>query len=106
MNWHSLSVSPLELRIQTTLQSGQAFRWISISPGTWMCVLQGHVISLKETSTDVLFQSNSDPKEILQLLRNYFQLSTSLADLYQQWSARDLNFSQRSARLPGLRILR
>lgn len=42
----------------------------------------------------------------IDLLRDYFQLSVSLAELYKSWSKSDLTFEQTARKFAGVRMLR
>nr|KAJ3423183.1 8-oxoguanine glycosylase ogg1 [Polyrhizophydium stewartii] len=104
--WQSLGVAPAELRLHRTLVCGQAFRWRQLAPDTWGGVIAQHMVP----EHDVLFHFYDDRLQLDRaraLLRDYFQLDTSLAQLYERWSA-DKNFASkvREQQLIGLRVLR
>ncbi len=40
------------------------------------------------------------------LIRNYFNLTPNLADLYEMWSLADPNFKKRAPKFTGVRILK
>ncbi|KAJ1650879.1 8-oxoguanine glycosylase ogg1 [Dispira simplex] len=115
--WYDLKVSPQELRLTTTLQSGQSFRWQATDSGEWSYVLGSQLVTLKETPTTVLFRIH--PKQssptitathlvdtARRLLWDYFQLDVKLATLYRRWSQVDANFRTKGLQFPGLRVLR
>ena len=114
MKWHSLNVPPTELRILTTLQSGQSFRWTLTQDNQqtiFTSVLQSHLICLFESSTDVFYgcpldSSKSTIDRVREILVDYFQLKVPLEPLYKQWSLVDENFKRKCRGFPGLRILR
>ncbi|KAI9096103.1 N-glycosylase/DNA lyase [Phlyctochytrium arcticum] len=107
-DWHSLSVPSNELRLDTTLQCGQAFRWIKTGENEWTCALWDRLVSLTQTDNDVLFRTHppSDPAITSALLNDYFQLHINLGELYADWSKRDANFRKRAVNFQGIRILR
>lgn len=104
MNWTALKIAPAELRIHSTLNCGQSFRWIQSNPNEWTGVIQTHIVSLRQTPSDILFSSPSPPNIVLLLLKRYFQLDVPLEELYTVWK-HDVNFSKKHVHLPGLRVL-
>ncbi|KAJ1973482.1 8-oxoguanine glycosylase ogg1 [Dimargaris xerosporica] len=111
--WHDLCLSPAELRISHTLQSGQTFRWKQTGSQEWASVLNGQLIALKETDTTTLFTvlttpsplSSDEIAETTSVLTSYFQTHVNLHDCYQRWSALDTNFRAKALCFPGVRIL-
>ncbi|XP_069062245.1 N-glycosylase/DNA lyase isoform X2 [Pleurodeles waltl] len=61
---------------------------------------------LKEEPEEEFFGVGEDLKMEVEILRDYFQLEISLADLYKRWSAADTHFEQVAHTFPGVRILR
>ncbi|KAJ1342568.1 hypothetical protein BSLG_002885 [Batrachochytrium salamandrivorans] len=106
--WHSLGVSPEELRITRSLLCGQAFRWVRLDSDIWGGVISQHLVALRQTDMDIYFHFYSDAvqtSEARALLWDYFQLDSSLKSLYKTWSA-DSNFSKKGSesrinRTPG-----
>ncbi|KAJ3102433.1 hypothetical protein HDU97_000576 [Phlyctochytrium planicorne] len=95
-----------ELSLKITLNSGQSFRWRETGDNQYSSVVGGHVISLRQTNTDVLFTSHtSDNDTAFELLNDYFRLDIKLEDLYKQWSM-DMNFEKRAKHFQGIRLLR
>ncbi|XP_071947831.1 N-glycosylase/DNA lyase-like [Antedon mediterranea] len=129
-NWKKLTCTLQELRLDVALVCGQSFRWKEIKPGVFRSVLAGGVWTLTQTNEgDVLYEVNrpETPKHKLSnkcrvtthattktkfqltdedILKDYFQLNTSLKDLYDQWSKADSNFSKIASKFVGVRTLR
>jgi N-glycosylase/DNA lyase len=113
--WHALAASPAELRLQSTLENGQCFGWHK-QPGedpVWVGVLGRRLLMLRETATDTEYRcltssggGHDDTDAIGHELRDYFQLSTPLVPLYEEWSAADTRMKTVASCLPGMRVLR
>ena len=118
--WHSLNISPSELRCDVTLTNGQCFGWRKHPTlREWTGVLDHTVLTLRQTPTDTLYTihhppspplssstSSPTPSSLTSLLRDYFFLDrVSLSSLYSQWSA-DRRFASIAPHLLGLRLLR
>ncbi|KND04640.1 8-oxoguanine DNA-glycosylase (ogg) [Spizellomyces punctatus DAOM BR117] len=104
--WHCLSVKPEELRLDTTLNCGQSFRWVNTGDNQWTSVLSGRIITLRQTDDDILYRTPGDNVgDVAELLRDYFQLDVDLGELYKQWRT-DANFEKKAGRFMGIRILR
>ncbi|KAI8851038.1 n-glycosylase/DNA lyase-like protein [Chytridium lagenaria] len=88
--WWSLRTPPKELRLDATLFSGQSFLWRQTAPNEYTSVLQGHIVTLKQTDNDIL---------------DYFRLDVKLEQLYQEW-ANDKNFKKKCMGFEGVRLLR
>src|SRR6476661_1853516 len=114
VKWQALGAPPQELRISTTLASGQCFTWIPSTtiPGLWTGVFENRLVSLLSKPHDTFYyvhfpdpRSTIEETNIHEQLRNYFQLNVSLTGLYKKWSEDD-NFSKKSKHFPGLRVLK
>ncbi|KAJ3016613.1 8-oxoguanine glycosylase ogg1 [Thoreauomyces humboldtii] len=107
--WHSLRVTPAELRLDTTLNCGQSFRWRATGESQWTNVLgePPTIVSLRQTEFDVEFQAQgpSAPDAVRDMLRDYFQLEVDLKALYTRWNT-DPNFKKKAGAFNGIRILR
>lgn len=103
--WQPLGTPPEELRCDVTLVCGQSFRWRAIGTDTWRGVIGSHVVTLRQTSDEVLYHCNPEA-DLSDVLRDYFQLHISLAPLYRQWQEADTRFAQVAPAFPGLRVLR
>ncbi|KAL8902796.1 MAG: hypothetical protein Q9207_004369 [Kuettlingeria erythrocarpa] len=126
--WQKLPVSLTELCLDTTLRCGQSFRWRKVDD-TWHCGLNGRVLSLRQDSTHLHYQSvfpnnavelptppSSSPgsahhpsredDDTEALVHHYLNLEPDLTELYEQWSTVDANFKKKAPRFAGVRILR
>eukprot|EP00127_Corallochytrium_limacisporum_P005898 Clim_evm43s214 gene=Clim_evmTU43s214 len=127
--WRRLTeVKPCELRLNTTLLCGQAFRWkvqkgLTNGDAVYTGVIEDRLIKLREDEEGIFFwecgrrkiknKSNSCSPEFGReslstesLLRDYFQLDTQLQPLYAQWSLVDPRFKVLGLVFPGTRVLR
>ena len=109
--------APCELRLHSTLENGQCFGWHRQGDQPiWVGVLGRRLLALRETESDCLFRCLSRSPAILpsvdedaalrEELRDYFQLETPLAPLYETWSAADERMATVARALPGMRVLR
>lgn len=113
VNWTFLT-STSELCLSTTLRSGQSFRWTLMSDKSFASVLGQSLVVLKEDHTGVYFREIRDSKvkveqpsdDLQSVLKDYFQLDVSIDKLYEEWSAADPNFKEKSKIGKGVRILR
>jgi 3-methyladenine DNA glycosylase/8-oxoguanine DNA glycosylase len=101
-----LGISCENLRLSTTLLSGQSFRWVETNENEYTISISDMLLTLKETESDVLYQvhenpSNNNPKQIIE---KYFRLDIDLPELYKLWS-KDPNFSRKAKNVIGLRLL-
>ena len=99
---------------------GQSFRWkvlpptnlFSIPPvpsnsSIYIGVLFKKLILLSQDDKNVYYLSvNNDCEKTEEQLKDYFQLSTNLSQLYQTWSDNDSIFEKLSNTYQGVRILR
>lgn len=94
---------PLDL--ESTLLSGQAFRWRK--EGEWYNgVLFGNVVNMRAVQDRIEIVSAPDPTTtIAPLLRNYLSLNVDLAEVYASLS-RDEHLRQPVERYRGMRVLR
>ena len=123
----SLPVPVSELCLKFTLCSGQSFRWKKRQTAgqseEWVGVIGRDVVSLSQDEAAGLLHyefltrssssrtANSDGSKKMklreeQVLSDYFQLETSLADLYSEWRKRDVLFDSVAVKFPGVRVLR
>ncbi|KAI8823472.1 DNA N-glycosylase [Fimicolochytrium jonesii] len=117
--WESLRVTPADLRLDTTLNCGQSFRWVKTGEEEWTSVLKGKIVSLRQEESDILFKlheqtagdefATTAPLESQEafrpVLEDYFQLNVDLKGLYEKWKM-DLNFKKKASFFAGIRILR
>ncbi|CAG8452241.1 7057_t:CDS:2 [Paraglomus brasilianum] len=105
--WRCLDTSPDELRLDTTLKCGQAFRWRLSGPDEWSCAFKGKLISIRQTETSVEYRSYpTTTTDIGLFLREYFQLHINLSDCYKRWSKADKHFAKIAGGFRGIRILK
>ncbi|XP_037334231.2 N-glycosylase/DNA lyase [Pungitius pungitius] len=67
---------------------------------------KGFAGAVKKEEEEPVAVTEGDTDEEGQMLRDYFQLSVSLGDLYQQWAAADPHFEHIAGFFPGVRMLR
>ena len=125
--WVDMGVPPEELRPSATLTTGQSFSWLVVEDDEtkvaegeqktsawgvhdakeWVGPLGNRVISIRETPTTTLYRVLHGPTDGAdEYLRDYFQLDTPLAPLYEEWSGRDGRLGRIASVIPGVRILR
>ncbi|KAG5439884.1 hypothetical protein PCANB_000166 [Pneumocystis canis] len=110
--WKKIKINPDELRLETTLQAGQAFRW-KYSGEEWSCAFNHTIISLKQDASYIYYRVSGskvgllqNEDEYLEFLKNYFNLSISLSNLYKEWALKDAHFKNEIRGYKGVRILR
>ncbi|KFH65790.1 hypothetical protein MVEG_07893 [Podila verticillata NRRL 6337] len=134
--WMTFQVPRSELDLSTTLKCGQSFRWQrshrelssgAFSQPLFSCILNHKLWCLEETEdgfryrtyrSTPLSSAGSTPsqqapevtdqeiQEDKAFLHDYLQLHVPLTELYEKWSAKDLNFKAKAPLFPGVRILR
>jgi len=119
--WRHFLCSKAELRLDITLKCGQSFRWkllpqpiqSSIPPvpsnsSIYIGVLYKKLLLLSQDDNNVFYLgvNNSDCEKTEEQLKDYFQMSTNLSKLYQEWSDNDAIFEKLSTTYQGVRILR
>ncbi|CAG8660176.1 43403_t:CDS:2 [Gigaspora margarita] len=100
--WRSLRIPPEELRLDTTLKCGQAFRW-KVSGENSDIEYQSY-FPIKKSSDEVAHEFELIDK----FLMDYFNLSSkiNLRECYDRWSMADKHFSKIACQFKGIRILR
>ncbi|CAD5122019.1 DgyrCDS10473 [Dimorphilus gyrociliatus] len=107
-----LTCSINELNLRYSLTNGQAFRWRSNpEKSKWTGVIGKLVFSLQQDDIGNLLYTvhnpdNLDIKDSDQILEDYFQLKTSLTELYKEWSEMDEVIAKVIPKYPGVRTLR
>ncbi|KAI1304955.1 N-glycosylase/DNA lyase [Halotydeus destructor] len=122
-----LRVPISELNLALTLPSGQAFRWRKravtkpqCKHDVWLGVINKHVIELSQDAENetigYVFLNNSVSGEAAkrkrikidgeELLMDYFQLKSSLSQLYKTWCSNDTTFASVANKYIGVRVLR
>ncbi|KAM9475165.1 N-glycosylase/DNA lyase isoform 1-T1 [Clarias gariepinus] len=119
--WRCLSCSKTELRLDLTLDCGQTFRRqgdLDLSDGRKRKNPDNsqrsgkklkEIVKVKEEKEDVPSISMLTPEQDdrdEEVLRDYFQLSVKLEDLYKKWCDADPHFSRISNNFPGVRKVR
>lgn len=94
----------LELNLDTTLNSGQAFRWQQDSQRRWVGVIQKQVVRLWQEGNDFFSQTYPRTNDI-GLLRHYLQLDVSLSKVVQTFPD-DPHLRTAVRKYFGLRLLR
>jgi len=115
LNWKTLNCSKEEIRIDITLKCGQSFRWkpleISnpeVNNVAFIGVVRNRLWVLGQNESSILYHCVNEPEapDLAEDLRDYFQLSVSLKELYKGWAQEDPVFESLSVDFPGVRILR
>ncbi|KAH9952127.1 DNA glycosylase [Amylocystis lapponica] len=128
----SLPLPIAQLSLAAVLQCGQSFRWsicpllpagsTGVDPAApaheYRLCLRDRVVCLRQSSDTLFYRSVFPPPslarsaadfrdaETLAWLRDYFQLEIDLAEMYEQWGARDPIFHNFKERFGGIRMLR
>lgn len=106
--WRKIVLDSRELRISTVLRCGQSFRWRENEEGVWSVGYKGRVILLQQDDKNLHYASLPvDDVDIKDVIDDYFNLKTSLKDLYTDWAEKDAHFKKMTLnQLAGIRILR
>jgi len=118
IKWRTFLCSQSELRLDITLRCGQSFRWkkvedpavgrdLGLGP-VYIGVIQSKLLLLSQDAEQVFYHCVNNEKcdQTESLLKDYFQLSVNLSDLYTQWGESDPIFRKIAVDYPGVRILR
>eukprot|EP01084_Bolivina_argentea_P010616 19779_1 len=120
--WMDLRVRPAELRAHC-LETGQTFQWRKVSsntePESWLGVLNGCPLGIRSLDSTTLWRTRvsarsnkracstvDDYGNTEAILRDYFQLDTPLAPLYNSWGKADPRTHSIVQRIRGIRVLR
>lgn len=120
--WKKFPIKPIELTLSKVLRCGQTFRWKNVN-NIWSFATHDKIILLKQDEeyihyswialerTQGLSKPKSIEKETFDFIKDYFNLSIKLGDLYKEWIEVDKPFKRSlktSAfdRFTGIRILR
>jgi len=115
LNWKILKCSKEEIRIDITLKCGQSFRWKPLEIANpevnniaFVGVVKKRLWVLGQNESSILYHCVNEPEaeDLADDLKDYFQLSVSLQELYKGWSQVDPVFENLSVDFPGVRILR
>lgn len=111
-SWRSLGVDPSELCLALSLPTGQSFRWKLTGESEFTGVVDQYLVSLRQLKNDVqylLHDSDSgspDREKAEDSLRNYFNLDTSLKEVWAPFVAADARFAALAPHMAGARLLR
>ncbi len=101
----SLSLAGQPLDLETTLFSGQVFRWRKQDPW-YEGVIFGHIVRVREVEGGIAFVTTDDDVEVnASRLWDYFSLDVDLAEVYSALS-RDRGLREALDRYRGMRVLR
>jgi len=118
LKWRYFFCPESELRLDITLRCGQSFRWKQFeseepsSLGTdrpvFVGVLQSKLLLLSQSPDRIFYHcvNNEECDQTADLLKDYFQLSVNLSELYRHWADKDPIFEKIAVDYPGVRILR
>jgi len=116
IKWRTFLCSQSELRLDITLRCGQSFRWKKVEDPAvgggrgpvYIGVIQTKLLLLSQDTEQVFYHcvNNEECDKTESLLKDYFQLSVNLTDLYKEWSEVDPIFRKIGVDYPGVRILR
>jgi len=118
LKWRYFSCPESELRLDITLRCGQSFRWkqfesedpssLGTERAVFVGVLQSKLLLLSQSSDRIFYHcvNNEECDETADLLKDYFQLSVNLSELYRHWADKDPIFKKIAVDYPGVRILR
>jgi N-glycosylase/DNA lyase len=110
-SWACLGTPRRELTLDNTLPTGQSFRWRKTSSSTYTGVIGQRVVQVRQLEDDVAYRviarSQCARKDEDQaVIFDYFNLSTNLSALSDQWAAADPRFRSVCQYIPGARMLR
>jgi N-glycosylase/DNA lyase len=104
--WQTLAdLAEAELHLRHTLLNGQCFNWKQVGPDEFTGVLFGALVSLARKDARVLFRVVPARTDFKELLWDYFNLNTSIIELYRTWALHK-DFKTAAERYPGMRCLR
>lgn len=102
---HTFEYNPEEFFLDHTLASGQCFRWRRQKDGTWIGVVGNNVLGIKQNNSTISWWSYPEAVDE-SLIRDYFQLDTSLADIVRRIDTADPVAGIAAKRWSGLRMVR
>ncbi|KAI3864201.1 hypothetical protein MKX03_010829 [Papaver bracteatum] len=105
-----------ELFLPLTFPTGQTLRWKQTCLLRYTCVIDSHLISLRQQLVDdvngdrngvfYFVHSNSDKDDAKAALENYLNAGISLNEMWETFSAYDLKFVELALHLGDARVLR
>ncbi|MCL5960591.1 MAG: 8-oxoguanine DNA glycosylase [Chloroflexi bacterium] len=96
---------PGQLNLEHTLKCGQAFRWTRKANGTWVGVVRGAVIEIRQEVQEFAYKTIPRRSDF-SLLKDYFKLPLDLQAIYAELLPSDPNVAEAIQRFPGLRVVR
>ncbi len=121
LKWIDLNINANELRLENTLVTGQCFNWKRININDrqsilqgekfWTGVLFGKPLILRQSQHTTSFVSlfdlcESEEENLIEKLKDYFQIGHSLSSLYLRWSSQCERMKSIAKSLKGVRVLR
>ncbi|KAK6454206.1 8-oxoguanine DNA glycosylase [Scheffersomyces xylosifermentans] len=122
--WRRLPIREVEVSLAKVLRCGQTFRWKNIN-NVWSFAIEDRIVFLKQDEESIQYShllsekvAEQKPqaaaeKETLEFVKDYFNLSVNLVELYDHWSSKHEPFkkSTKGSLTPfnsfqGIRILR
>lgn len=105
--WVALEVPPSQLRVDLSLTNGQTFAWRAAGDSEWRGVIDGVLVSLRQTDSDTLARTCTPCSwPLIPRLREYFHLHEDLQPLYARWASGHERLAAVAVALPGLRVIR
>ena len=113
LKWRYFSCPESELRLDITLRCGQSFRWkkvedpaVAVGGGVgpvYIGVIQSKLLLLSQDTEQVFYHcvNNEECDKTETLLKDYFQLSVNLSELYRHWADKDPIFKKIAVDYPG-----
>ena len=94
------------LDMDTTLNSGQAFRWQTDGKGSFNTVLGQNLVRLHRSAEGIYIESSPvPPQNLISFMADYFRLDDDLPQI-QSTLSKDAHVAAGIASYPGLRLLR
>ena len=91
--------------IEHIFECGQCFRWNKINENTYLGVIKGAVIRVKQEGTKITFEGNSN-EDFKKIVNNYFDLKTNYMDYKNSLSNVDEYMKESIKFGNGIRILK
>lgn len=119
--WRQIPIREAELSLTKVLRCGQTFRWKNIN-NVWSFAIHDRVVLLKQDEEYLHYShlmkeslttqksTAESEKQTLEFVKDYFNLSVNLVDLYDHWSSQHEPFKKSKLtpfeQFKGIRILR
>lgn len=103
--WKKILVKKDELCLESTLFCGQVFQWKRLN-GHYIGVLSSDIIEFDQKDEEILYRViNKEESDIEKMIYKYFNLDTSLVDVYKELSSYDDLYGRICKYFPGLRVI-